>query len=90
MSHRLIVCAQCSRHVRFGESCPFCGAEATHEVLTDEREVRLHRAALVGLSVAVAAAVSMCAPYGLAPLPDTGVRDSGVAQDASGMDASDQ
>jgi hypothetical protein len=93
MNQRLVLCSDCQRHVRFGEVCPFCGGASTHGPLPEERDVRLHRAALVGLSIAVAVSVSMCAPYGISPVdvqnPDVPSTDVPVT-DAPSMDASSQ
>ncbi|MBK6530733.1 MAG: hypothetical protein IPN17_28125 [Deltaproteobacteria bacterium] len=69
MSHSLVPCPGCSRHVRADDAaCPFCAAPVTHRV---ERSVTGSQATrvVVALAAALTASASLSACYGGPPHP---------------------
>ncbi len=67
MSHSLIPCPGCSRHVRAGEdACPFCAAPVTSQ---SERTSAGSQSArvVVALAAALTASASLAACYGAPP-----------------------
>ncbi len=94
MSHRLVPCTGCSRHVRLSEPhCPFCGSglpsEAELPPLVTPPQGRLSRAALFAFGAAAAGvvAVSGCGDDSSVPLYGAPA-DTGAAFDSGTPDAS--
>jgi len=77
---KLTPCASCDRHLKADERvCPFCGAQTARSVAW---AVPL-AAVVVGAAIASASCGEMATPiYGIPPMPDSGVMDSGIHPDA--------
>ena len=87
MSQWLVPCSSCARHVNANEVCPFCGTMVEGGKAPTELNVRLSRAAMIGLGAAVVLATgcgqSPSPAYG-APVYDTGVQTDAMTQDQGG------
>lgn len=68
MEHWLVLCAACTRHIKNGESCPFCGSAEHIDHQPSELSARAYRAAMIGLGAALGIASAACTapPYGVA------------------------
>ena len=83
MSQWLVPCSSCSRHVNANEACPFCGAMVDGGKAPTEINVRLSRAAMIGLGAAVVLATGCSPPYG-GPATDAGFQVDAMTQDQGG------
>jgi hypothetical protein len=96
MSTALIACWSCSRHVRVGIACPFCGASASDRAsvrhVADDLPARAKRAAALalGATIGLAGCGSSTTPSDGTGAQDTvNAQDTMSAQDGTATDAMD-
>lgn len=76
----LLPCPGCSRHVRAGEPCPFCGHEASpSRAAPPEPRQRLSRAAILALGAAIAGSTALGCGESVETPTSAGSGSSGAA-----------